>query len=119
MNLKSVVARVARRPTSNGQVPLKAYGAAWSDGTEIKRVEVRVDDQPWRLATLDAKPREKYCWTFFSVDLGTVPKGKHTIVSRAIDVNGRIQPRAEDDEIALKKTYWEAYAQWPREIELT
>ena len=28
-------------------------------------------------------------------------------------------PRAEDDEIALKKTYWEAYQQWPREIELT
>jgi hypothetical protein len=23
-----------------------------------------------------------------------------------------------DDEIALKKTYWEAYQQWPREIEL-
>lgn len=55
---------------------------------------------------------------FFSIDLGPLEPGKHTVVSRAIDRNGRIQPSAEDDEIALKKTYWEAYQQWPREIEL-
>jgi hypothetical protein len=29
-----------------------------------------------------------------------------------------MQPAAEDDEIALKKTYWEAYEQWPREIDV-
>ena len=56
--------------------------------------------------------------TFFSIDLGDVQPGKHTAVSRAIDVKGQVQPSAEDDEIALKKTYWEAYQQWPREIEL-
>jgi hypothetical protein len=27
-----------------------------------------------------------------------------------------VQPAPGDDEIALKKTYWEAYQQWPREI---
>lgn len=119
MNLKSVVARVARRPARDGKIPLKAYGAAWSDGTEIKEVHVRVDDGPWRSAALDAKPRAKYCWTFFSIDLGTVAPGRHVVVSRAVDVHGKIQPSAKDDEIALKKTYWEAYAQWPREIEVT
>jgi DMSO/TMAO reductase YedYZ molybdopterin-dependent catalytic subunit len=118
MNLKSVVARVTRRPARNGGIPLMAYGAAWSDGTEVKSVEVQVDGGPWRKAVLDAKPRSKYCWVFFSLDLGAVNPGKHTIVSRAIDVNGRIQPSAEDDEIALKKTYWEACQQWPREIEV-
>ena len=41
------------------------------------------------------------------------------VVSRAIDAAGRVQPTADDDEIALKKTYWEAYQQLPREIELT
>jgi DMSO/TMAO reductase YedYZ molybdopterin-dependent catalytic subunit len=119
VNLKSVVARVTRRPTRDGAIPLSAYGAAWSDGTEIKKVEVRVDDGPWRSAVLDTKPRSKFCWVFFSIDLGTVTPGKHVIVSRAIDVNGRVQPAAEDDEIALKKTYWEAYQQWPREIEVS
>jgi DMSO/TMAO reductase YedYZ molybdopterin-dependent catalytic subunit len=118
MNLKSVVARVTRRATQNGAVPLKAYCVAWSDGTDISKVEVRVDGGPWRATVPDAKPHSKYCWKFYSIDLGAVTPGKHTIVSRAIDVNGRIQPSADDDEIALKKTYWEAYQQWPREIEV-
>jgi len=118
MNLKSVVARVTRQATRHGAIPLRVYGAAWSDGTEIKKVEVQVDGGEWRSAVLDSTPRAKYCWVFFSLDLGVVSPGKHTVVSRAMDVNGRIQPAATDDEIALKKTYWEAYQQWPREIEV-
>jgi DMSO/TMAO reductase YedYZ molybdopterin-dependent catalytic subunit len=118
MNLKSVVARVTRRPAAEGRVPLKAYGAAWGDGTEIARVEVKLDDGPWREARLDAEPRARFCWVFFSIDLGNVAPGKHLLTSRAIDANGRVQPAENDDEIALKKTYWEAYAQWPREIEV-
>jgi Sulfite oxidase and related enzymes len=119
MNLKSIVARVTRRPTENGAIPLKAYCVAWNDGTEIEKVEIRVDQGPWRAAIPDGKLQSKYCWKFYSIDLGPVPAGKHTLVSRAIDVQGRMQPTAEDDEIALKKTYWEAYQQWPREIEVS
>ena len=120
MNLKSIIARVTNRPAtaSQNEIPVKAYGAAWDDGTGVAKVEVKVDGGEWQPAKLLAEPRAKYSWTFFSVDLGTMKSGKHTLVSRAIDVNGRIQPAAEDDEIALKKTYWEAYQQWPREIEL-
>lgn len=118
MNLKSVVARVTRRPAKEGKVPLKAYGAVWSDGTPIKKVEVRLDDGEWREAEIDAKPFEKFSWRFFSADLGDVEPGKHTVVSRATNENGKVQPTAEDDEIALKKTYWEAYAQWVRTIEV-
>ena len=55
---------------------------------------------------------------FHSIDLGKMNPGRHKIVSRAIDVHGRVQPTAEDDEIAAKRTYWEAYAQWPRDVEL-
>ena len=118
MNLKSIVARVTRRPSQAGLVPAKVYGAVWSDGTEVRQVEIRLDDGPWQAAKLAAEPRAQYSWTFFSLDLGTLRPGKHTVVSRAIDTTGRIQPSAEDDEIALKKTYWEAYQQWPRNIDL-
>lgn len=118
MNLKSVVAQVTRRPTEKGAIPLKAYGAAWSDGTDIKTVEVQLDGGPWRTAALDSNQRSKYCWTFFSIDLGSVKPGKHVIVSRATDIHGYVQPSWDDDEIALKKTYWEAYQQWPREIQV-
>jgi len=116
MNLKSMIARVTRRPAKDGQVPLKAYGAVWGDGTPIKSVEVQLDGGDWRPARLDEKPNEKYCWRFFSIELGGVAPGKHTLVSRGIDANGRVQPTAQDDEIALKKTYWEAYQQVPRTI---
>ena len=120
MNLKSIIARVTRRPADNAEVvATKAYGAAWDDGTGIERVEIKVDDGPWQTAKLDVEPRAKHSWVFFSADVGPLTLGKHTLVSRAIDVNGRIQPSADDDEIALKKTYWEAYQQWPREIDLT
>lgn len=118
MNLKSIIARVTRRAPQSGLIPVKAYGAAWNDGTEIAKVEVQVDGGPWRPAILDQSPRSKYSWTFFSVELGGLKPGKHLAVSRAIDVNGRMQPAAKDDEIALKKTYWEAYQQVPREFEL-
>jgi len=118
MNLKSVVARVMRRKTADGAVPLKAYGAAWDDGTGVAKVEVQVDGGEWKPAVLAAAPRAQFSWTFFSIDLGSLKPGKHTVVSRAWDKNGRMQPTGEDDEIKLKRTYWEAYAQWPREIEL-
>ena len=118
MNLKSIVARVTRRETLGGLVPTKAYGAVWSDGTDIAKVEAKVDDGDWKQAKLDTEPRDQFCWTFFSIDLGKLKPGQHAVVSRAVDVNGRVQPSEEDDEIALKKTYWEAYQQWPREIEL-
>ena len=119
MNLKSIVARVTRGAAVDGQIPCKAYGAVWSDGTEIAKVEVKVDDGEWRPAKIDEEPKAQFCWRFFSIDLGKLPPGKHTVVSRGVDANGRVQPSAEDDEIALKRTYWEAYQQWPREIDLT
>jgi DMSO/TMAO reductase YedYZ molybdopterin-dependent catalytic subunit len=118
IQLKSVVARVTRRATLDNKIPTQAFGIAWDDGTGIAKVEVQVDDGPWQPAVLSEQPRSKYGWTFFSIDLGPLTADKHKIVSRAIDINGRIQPTAEDDEIALKKTYWEAYQQWPRTFEL-
>lgn len=118
MNLKSVIARVTRGPAKDGLVPVKAFGATWDDGTGVAKVEVQVDDGPWKEAKLASEPRAKYCWTFFSIDLGDLKPGKHRLVSRAIDVKGRVQPTVKDDEIALKRTYWEAYEQWPREIDL-
>ncbi|GIX04681.1 MAG: sulfite oxidase [Planctomycetaceae bacterium] len=118
MNLKSIIARVTRRPAREDKIPCTVYGAAWSDGTPIRTVEIQVDDGPWRPAVLQPEPQAPYCWTFFSLDVGPLTPGKHRLISRAVDINGKIQPTADDDEIALKKTYWEAYAQWPRDIEL-
>ena len=114
MNLKSVVARVSRK--ADGR--LSAFGAVWGDGTPIERVEVSIDGGAWRVAAIDVEPFDPYSWRFFRFDLGSLAAGTHRIVSRATDVKGRVQPTNDAPEIANKKTYWEAYAQWPREFEI-
>ena len=114
MDVKSIIARAVK--LKSGDVRLT--GAAWGDGTPIKTVEVKIDDGPWQRTEIDRSPRDKYTWRFFSFDWKTPAAGEHKIVSRAIDEEGRIQPDAEDPEIKLKKTYWEANQQWPRKIKI-
>jgi len=104
MDVKSIIARAVRR--SDGAVRLS--GAAWTDGTQLKAVEVKVDSGEWQRTTLAQTPAAKYAWSFFSFDWKNPAPGDHTVVSRAIDREGRVQPATDDSEIRLKRTYWEA-----------
>jgi DMSO/TMAO reductase YedYZ molybdopterin-dependent catalytic subunit len=112
LDLKSIIARAVKLP--NGTVRLT--GATWGDGTPINSVQVKIDDGPWMPATIDRSRREKYTWRFFSIDWKDPLAGEHKVVSRAIDEEGRVQPAADDPQIKLKKTYWEANQQWPRKL---
>ena len=114
MDVKSIVARAVK--LKDGTVRLT--GATWGDGTPIKTVEVKIDDGPWQTAKIDRSPKDKYTWRFFSFDWQRPEAGEHKVVSRAIDEEGRAQPSADDPEIKLKKTYWEANQQWPRKIKI-
>jgi DMSO/TMAO reductase YedYZ molybdopterin-dependent catalytic subunit len=114
MNVKSIIARALRQ--TGGTVRLT--GAAWGDGTPIKSVEVKIDDGPWQAARIDRSPRDRYTWRFFTFDWPNPAPGEHTVVSRAIDEEGRIQPAKDDPTIRLKETYWEASQQWPRRIKI-
>jgi DMSO/TMAO reductase YedYZ molybdopterin-dependent catalytic subunit len=110
MNVKSFVARV----TKNGD-QYKITGIALNDGTPIKSVEVKIDDGPWQAATLDpATAREKFGWKLFHLPWSDAGPGEHTLVSRATDVTGRVQPTAQD--LAEKKSFLEENAQSPRKI---
>jgi DMSO/TMAO reductase YedYZ molybdopterin-dependent catalytic subunit len=115
MNLKSIVARVVRRP--NGD--LRVTGAAWNDGvTPLEEVQLRIDDGPWQSAVMGEGIGVRYAWTFWSYDWKDASHGEHTLVSRVKDLTGKIQPAAEDDEIKLKRTYWEANQQVVRRIKI-
>ena len=103
MNLKSVAARVTRAKDGS----LRVYGASWSDGTPIEKVELRIDDGPWQPVQL-SKQREPFCWTFWSYEWKNAQPGEHSVASRATDARGHVQPAPDDPFIALKKTYWEA-----------
>ncbi|MBI3473540.1 MAG: sulfite oxidase [Candidatus Solibacter usitatus] len=114
MNLKSVAARVVRRADGTLQVS----GAAWSDGTPIKTVELKIDDGGWQTVQLTEVRQEPYTWIFWSFDWKDAKAGEHTLTSRATDAKGRVQPAPGDPFIALKKTYWEANQQAPRKIRI-
>jgi DMSO/TMAO reductase YedYZ molybdopterin-dependent catalytic subunit len=114
MNLKSVAARVIKRKDGSYRV----MGAAWSDGTPIQRVEMKVDDRSWMPANLVKSNAPPYCWVFWTFDWKDVQPGEHTVASRATDARGRVQPAPEDPSITMKKTYWEANQQAVRKIKI-
>ncbi len=109
MQLKSFIARVTRDGARH-----KVLGVVLNDGTPIKSVEVRVDDGPWRPATMDPATSGKYSWKLFTYAWEGATPGEHTIVSRVTDVTGKVQPTAED--LANKKTFLEDNSQHPRKL---
>jgi len=109
--VKSVTAKVTRQGSG-----YRIHGAAW--GAPIDRVEVSVDDGDWRRATIGEGKDEAYAWKFWHLDWAGAAPGEHTIVSRAVDTSGKIQPAMDDPMLAGKKTYWESNGQLTRRIRL-
>jgi hypothetical protein len=92
-----VIARVTRR----GNL-FRIFGAAWSDGTLLDRVEVQIDEGSWQATTLD-RPADPCSWTFFQLEVPALAAGEHTLVSRATLTDGRTQP----ENLDMKRTRWE------------
>jgi len=111
MQLKSYIARI----TSDGS-RYKVLGVVLNDGTPLKAVEVRVDDGPWQTASMDPSTREKYGWKLFTWTVNSLTPGEHTLVSRAIDATGKIQPTAQ--ELENKKSFLEDNSQTVRKIKV-
>jgi DMSO/TMAO reductase YedYZ molybdopterin-dependent catalytic subunit len=112
MRVKSIIARV----TTNGK-DYKVTGYVLNDGTPIRSVEVKVDDGAWEKATLDASTTGTYAWKLFNYTWSGAKPGEHTIVSRATDVAGRVQPT--EAELSNKKTFLEDNGQFPRKITIS
>jgi DMSO/TMAO reductase YedYZ molybdopterin-dependent catalytic subunit len=110
MNLKSVIARV-RKSGDRHQI----LGFVLNDGTPIKSVEVRIDDGPWQKATMDPS-NSQFSWKLFSYTWEGATPGDHTIVSRATDAKGTVQPTSA--ELSRKKTFLEDNSQFPRKIRI-
>lgn len=111
MNLKSVIVRVAKRGSSH-----RVTGFVLNDGTPLQSVEVRIDNGPWQQAQVDPQS-SMFSWKIFHFDWHGAPAGDHTIVSRATDVNGHVQPTAE--EMPEKVSRWEEFAQFPRRLTIS
>ena len=110
IRVKSAIARLARSGDR-----FKAYGFALTDGTPLKSIEVSVDGGAWKPAVLD-KRNTTYSWQLFSWEGPALAPGEHTIVSRATDAHGTVQPTEAD--IASKKTRWENNGQFVRKFKI-
>jgi DMSO/TMAO reductase YedYZ molybdopterin-dependent catalytic subunit len=111
MHLKSVIARVRK---TGGAFEILGY--ALNDGTPIESVEIQIDKGPWQKATLDST-NSKYSWKLFTYRWEGATRGEHTLVSRATDAEGNVQPAAAD--LARKKTFLQDNAQFPRKVMIT
>jgi DMSO/TMAO reductase YedYZ molybdopterin-dependent catalytic subunit len=107
MRLKSAIARLTR----NGDA-LKAVGFALTDGTPLKAVEVSVDGGPWKAATM-WKENTPQSWKLFTYQWTGAQPGEHTIVSRAIDARGDVQP---EQDHPTKRSQWENNGQFVRKF---
>jgi hypothetical protein len=118
LGCKSVTARAVKLPDGT----IRFTGAAWSDGTPLKSVEVKLDDGPWQPAVIGKKPARgadtQITWSFWHFDWKNPTPGDHNVVSRATDEDGRVQPAADDPAMKQKATYWEANQQWPRRLRM-
>jgi DMSO/TMAO reductase YedYZ molybdopterin-dependent catalytic subunit len=108
IRIKSVVARLTRLGTK-----YTAHGFVLNDGSELKSVEVQVDNGPWQPVRMHAG-NTKYSWKLFTYEWNNPAPGEHTIVSRATDANGIVQP--PESELADKKTMWENNGQFVRKF---
>ncbi len=111
--LKSVVARVTRR-RQNERFLYRIAGAAWGGPSPLKSVEVQVDNGGWRAAQI-AEPGGDFSWHLWSIDWPDASPGRHTLVSRAIDADGRIQPTAAERRASIRSNR-EDNSQWPRQV---
>ncbi len=109
--IKSVPAKVTRQDDR-----YRIMGAAW--GAPIAGVEVRIDDGPWRPATLTEGEGDTYAWVFWTIDWETPTAGEHTVTSRATDVDGAVQPAPDDPLLAGKATFWESNGHVTRRVRI-
>jgi DMSO/TMAO reductase YedYZ molybdopterin-dependent catalytic subunit len=111
IHLKSAIARVRKMGGAH-----QILGFVLNDGTPLKSVEVKIDDGPWQKATLDPG-NSKYSWKLFTFKWEGATAGPHTLVSRATDAEGNVQPTA--DELKRKKTFLEDNSQFPRKVTIS
>ena len=111
MQLKSFIARVTKSGDAH-----KVLAVVLNDGTPIKSVEVKVDEGPWQMATPDPATKAKFGWKLYTYTWNGATAGDHTLVSRATDITGKVQPTAK--ELESKKSFLEENSQHPRKLKI-
>ncbi|MEM9702257.1 MAG: sulfite oxidase, partial [Planctomycetota bacterium] len=102
MQVKSALARPARGERVKAGQPFTCRGVAWAGEEAIEKVEFSADGgENWAEATLIDKPQPQI-WTRWRFDWTPPQPGDFTLMSRATDAAGNVQPPAHDP---LRRAY--------------
>jgi DMSO/TMAO reductase YedYZ molybdopterin-dependent catalytic subunit len=96
IEVKSSIARPAAGEVLPAGKDYRVRGAAWAGGAAVARVEVSTDaGKTWQLARLlgSAVP---FAWRLWEFDWKSPSAGKHVLMAKATDREGREQPLARD-----------------------
>lgn len=94
---------------ASGMVQIQ--GVAFGGMDAVKGVEVSIDGgKTWKQARLIGPDMGKYAWRQFAL-LAHLPKGTHTLASRATDVKGNVQPETRgENQSGYNNTSWADHA---------
>jgi sulfite oxidase len=91
LNVKSLIASPADGASVKSRT-MYVQGVAWAGEADIAKVEVSTDSgATWQPAQL-GKEQSHYAWRLWSYSWNAPKPGAYTIVSRATDTQGRMQP---------------------------
>jgi Mo-co oxidoreductase dimerisation domain len=97
MKVKSEIARPRVYETLPANRVYTVFGAAWAGETEVTEIALSTNGgQTWVQAEF-LDPVQRYAWRRWKCDWLT-PKtpGKYTLLARATDASGRVQPDKHD-----------------------
>ena len=87
---------------------VRVAGIAWAQHTGVDRVEVRIDDGPWREAMLSQQVNLT-TWRMWWIEFDAVPGG-HQVVCRATDKSGYTQTDIRAGTVPDGATGWHSIA---------
>jgi DMSO/TMAO reductase YedYZ molybdopterin-dependent catalytic subunit len=112
MEVKAQIASPVHGASLTAGQPVRIFGAAWGGSAQVVRVEVSADASGWHEASLTG-PRSDYAWTLWEYRWTPQEPGSYTLLCRATDANGRVQPDSQQPD---RESY---LANWMVPVEVT
>jgi DMSO/TMAO reductase YedYZ molybdopterin-dependent catalytic subunit len=98
MQVKASIARPAPGDVLTAREDYRVHGAAWTGESEVSKVEVSTDGGgTWQEAKLLGKA-VPFVWRLWEYAWKPAKAGKHTLMARATDKRGRVQPMERDPD---------------------